>query len=269
DTDRVLEGQVVDRSELNGLGGALDENELPERRLVLARDSLLVFEDAVDLDLNPALFQVFHVGHDFETAIRQNPLLQAGAPDGDLCELVELHEFARAFDGVFRRVQLLIGPRIGGAAGKKRGGQREAAEKIAVVVHKSKQAGSGKHLVDQPGNRDNRKSEGDWCFHDCCWAKGRHDARNKVSSIGGSACSASFEIPMQEKVRGKILAFASSPNRAAGNDYGRFGPGLRFRRARDWLRTPPPDSLRASPPAGGAAFRPKKRPGRLRCGCAA
>ncbi len=106
-------------------------------------------------------------------------------------------------------------------------------------------------------------------IHDCCWAKGRHDARNKVSSIGGSACSASFEIPMQEKVRGKILAFASSPNRAAGNDYGRFGPGLRFRRARDWLRTPPPDSLRASPPAGGAAFRPKKRPGRLRCGCAA
>lgn len=118
DPDRILAGLVVNRRELDGLRGTLDELELPGSRFVFSRDPLLVFEDAVDLDLDLALFQVFYVGHDFEPAIRQNSLLQAGAADGCLRRLVKLHEFARAFDGVFRCVQLLIEPRAGGTASK-------------------------------------------------------------------------------------------------------------------------------------------------------
>jgi hypothetical protein len=40
-----------------------------------------------------------------------------------------------------------------------------------VLVHRSKQEGRGRHLVDRPGNRQERESERDRCSHGCCLAR--------------------------------------------------------------------------------------------------
>ena len=126
DAYRVFASLVVARSEPHGFGGSLGQFDFSERRFLFRREPLLVLEHAIHPYLKTPLFEILHVGNDLEAAVRKNALLEAGAFDADLRRLVQQHKLARALDGVFRRIQLVFGGRIGRAAGKKPGNQCDA-----------------------------------------------------------------------------------------------------------------------------------------------
>jgi hypothetical protein len=91
DADGIALGFIVHRYERDTFLSVLIQDEILEGSLV-EHEALAIFELAVELHLNPAVFTVAHIGGDLEPAIGQPLRLKAFASDRMLCAFVEQHE---------------------------------------------------------------------------------------------------------------------------------------------------------------------------------
>ena len=82
----------VHRGEADGLRRVFRKDQGLPGRFVTGRETLLVLEHAVDLDLDPAALAILDVGDDLDATVGERPFLQPGARDGVLRGLVEQHE---------------------------------------------------------------------------------------------------------------------------------------------------------------------------------
>ena len=116
DADGVAHGLIVHRGESDALLGVFIEKEVLKGGAV-QHEPQAIFELAVDLDLDAAVYAVANVGGDLEAAVGEALGLEAVAGNGFLCAFVEQDESGDVFEVVDRCVLGRVGAVVAGASG--------------------------------------------------------------------------------------------------------------------------------------------------------